>query len=134
MLAKKGKCHQLPYPRSTSISSSPLELVFSDVWGPTPTYVGKNSYYVSFIDDFSKFTWVFLLRHKSDVFQKFHEFQKMVEHQFDRKIITMQTDWGGEYQKLNAFSSALASPIMFPAPMRINKMGQLSTNTAISLK
>jgi histone deacetylase 1/2 len=58
---------------------------------------------VSFIDDFSKFTWVYLLRHKSDVFQKFHEFQNMVERQFDRKIITMQTDWGGEYQKLNSF-------------------------------
>jgi len=57
--------------------------VFSDVWGPTPTSVGKNSYYVSFIDDFSKFTWIYLLRHKSEVFQKFHEFQAMVERQFE---------------------------------------------------
>ena len=76
---QKGKSHQLPYPRSTSISLSPLELVFSDVWGPAPTSVGKNSYYVSFIDDFSKFTWIYLLHHKSEVFQKFHEFQTMVE-------------------------------------------------------
>jgi len=100
---QKGKSHQLPYPRSTSISLSPLELVFSDVWGPAPTSVGKNSYYVSFIDDFSKFTWIYFLRHKSKVFQKFHEFQAMVERQFDRKILAMQTDWGGEYQKPNAF-------------------------------
>ena len=100
---QKGKSHQLPYPRSTSISLSPLELVFSDVWGPAPTYVRKNSYYVSFIDDFSKFTWIYLLHHKSEVFQKLHEFQAMVERQFDRKFLTMQTDWGGEYQKLNAF-------------------------------
>jgi len=71
--------------------------------GPAPTSVGKNSYYVSFIDDFSKFTWIYLLRHKSKVFQTFHEFQAMVERQFDRKILAMQTDWGGEYQKLNAF-------------------------------
>lgn len=100
---QQGKSHQLPYPRSTSVSSSPLELVFSDVWGPAPTSVGKYAYYVSFIDDFSKFTWIYLLRHKSDVFQKLHEFQKMVERQFHKKILTMQTDWGGEYQKLNSF-------------------------------
>ena len=68
---QKGKSHQLPYPRSTGTSSSPLELVFSDVWGPAPTSIGKNSFYVGFIDDFSKFAWIYLLRHKSEVFQKF---------------------------------------------------------------
>jgi hypothetical protein len=67
---QKGKSHQLPYSRSTSESSSPLELVFSDVWGPGPTSIGKNCYYVSFIDDFNKFTWLYLLPRKSDVFQK----------------------------------------------------------------
>jgi histone deacetylase 1/2 len=51
-----AKSHQLPYPVSTSVSTVPLEQVFSDVWGPAPTSVGKHSYYVSFIDDFSKFT------------------------------------------------------------------------------
>jgi histone deacetylase 1/2 len=58
---------------------------------------------VSFIDDYSKFTWIYLLKKKSDVFQKFHDFQHHVERLFDRKIIAMQTDWGGEYQKLNSF-------------------------------
>jgi hypothetical protein len=58
---------------------------------------------VSFIDDFSKFTWVYLLKHKSEVFHKFQEFQTLVERLFDRKIISMQTDWGGEYEKLNPF-------------------------------
>jgi hypothetical protein len=49
-----GKSHQLPYPKSNSVSSKPFELVFSDVWGPAPTSMGRYSYYVSFIDDFSK--------------------------------------------------------------------------------
>uniref|UniRef100_J3LIX4 Reverse transcriptase Ty1/copia-type domain-containing protein n=1 Tax=Oryza brachyantha TaxID=4533 RepID=J3LIX4_ORYBR len=39
----------------------------------------------------------------SEVFQKFLEFQSLVERLFDRKILAMQTDWGGEYQKLNSF-------------------------------
>lgn len=82
---QKGKSHQLPYPRSSSASSSPLELVFFDAWGPAPTSMGKNSFYVSFIDDFSKFTWIYLLHHKYDVFKNFYEFRTMVERQFNKK-------------------------------------------------
>ena len=88
---------------SFSESKYPLELVFSDVWGPALDSVGGKKYYVSFIDDFSKFTWIYLLKYKSKVFQKFHEFQSLVERMFNRKIIAVQTDWGGEYQKLHSF-------------------------------
>ena len=100
---QQGKSHQLPYPISTSVSTVPLQLVFSDVWGPAAESVGRKQYYVSFVDDFSKFTWIYLLKHKYEVFQVFCDFQKLVERQFDRKIIAMQTDWGGEYEKLNSF-------------------------------
>jgi hypothetical protein len=100
---QQGKSHQLPYPKSFSESSQPLELIFSDVWGPTSDSVGRNKYYVSFIDDYSKFTWIYLLKFKSDVFQKFHEFQNLVERLFGRKIIAIQSDWGGEYENLNSF-------------------------------
>ena len=71
---QRGQSHQLPYPKYTSVSSSPFELVFFDVWGPVPTSVGWHDYYVSFIDDYSKYTWIYLLRHKSDVFRCFNEF------------------------------------------------------------
>jgi histone deacetylase 1/2 len=37
---QRGKSHQLPYSRSTSVLTSPMQLVFSDVWGPAPTSVG----------------------------------------------------------------------------------------------
>jgi hypothetical protein len=100
---QQAKSHQLSYPKSTSVSSQPLELVYSDVWGPAPKSVGRYKYYVSFIDDFSKFTWIYLLKHKSEVFQKFKEFQTLVEPLFDRKILAIQSDWGGEYEKLNSF-------------------------------
>jgi histone deacetylase 1/2 len=69
-----AKSHQLPYPISTSRSTVPLEQVFSDVWGPAPLSVGKHAYYVSFIDDFSKFTWIYLLKKCSEVFQVFLDF------------------------------------------------------------
>jgi hypothetical protein len=89
---QQDKSHQLPYSVSISISLKPLELVLSDVWGPASESVGRQKYYVSFIDDFSQFAWVYMLKHKSDVFQKFTEFQIMVERRFDTKIFAMQTD------------------------------------------
>jgi hypothetical protein len=76
---QKAKSHQLPFPKSSSVSKVSLELVFSDVWAPAPSSVGKFKYYVSFIDDFSKFTSIYLLKNKSDVFHKFHDFQQRVE-------------------------------------------------------
>jgi histone deacetylase 1/2 len=79
---------------SSSVSTAPLEQVFSDVWGPAPLSVGKHAYYVSFIDDFSKFTWIYLLKKRSDVYQAFLNYQQYVECKFDRKIVTMQTYWG----------------------------------------
>ena len=45
-----AKSHQLPYPRSTSVSHALLELIFSDVWGHARDSFGRKKYYVSFID------------------------------------------------------------------------------------
>jgi hypothetical protein len=89
---QQTKSHQLPYPKSTSVSSHPLELVYSDVWGPETESVGRFKYYVSFIDNFSKFIWIYLLKHKSEVFQKFKEFQTLVERLFDCKVRAIQSN------------------------------------------
>ena len=89
---QQAKSHQLRYPVSTSISTAPLQLVFSDVWGPAPTSVGRYSYYVSFIDDYSKFTWIYLLKKRPEVFQVFTNFKNLVQRKLDTKIIAMQTD------------------------------------------
>jgi histone deacetylase 1/2 len=62
-----AKSHQLPYGPSSFVATFPVQLIYSDVWGPATISVGGNMYYVSFIDSFSKFTWVYLLHAKSDV-------------------------------------------------------------------
>jgi hypothetical protein len=73
------KSHQLPFPKPLSVSQAPLELVYSNVWVPAPTSVGKNNYYVIFIDDYSKFTGIYLLKHNSELFSKFHIFNSMLK-------------------------------------------------------
>jgi hypothetical protein len=54
-VCQRAKSHQLPFPKSVSMSKVPLELVFSDVWGLAPISVGRFKYYVSFIDEYNKF-------------------------------------------------------------------------------
>jgi hypothetical protein len=100
-----AKAHQLPYSVSSSCSSAPLELIYSDVWGSAIDSFGHKNYYVSFMDDYSKFTWIYFLHNKSKVSKYFVEFHKLVERRLGRKIIDVQSDWGREYEKLNSFRS-----------------------------
>jgi len=85
-------------------TSAPLELIFSDVWGPAPIFSSDGfRYFVIFIDAHTKHIWYYPLVVKSDVFSTFQCFQTLVERQFSLKIKPVQTDWGGEYRKLNKF-------------------------------
>jgi hypothetical protein len=112
-----GKSHRLPFCLSPSVSTSPLELIFSDVWGPSPFLsVNGNKYYVCFVDDFSKFTWLYPITAKSDVFAIFQNFKLHVERFFDTKIKAFQSDWGGEFQKLNPFLAQCGISHRLPCP------------------
>ncbi|KAL4573020.1 hypothetical protein LXL04_019813 [Taraxacum kok-saghyz] len=99
-----GKSHRIHLPISHVISSKPFELIYSDVWGPAPEFsLNGNRYFVLFMDDCSKFVWVYFLSHKSQVYQTFLEFRTMVKTQFSCDIKSMQTDWGGEYRNISTF-------------------------------
>jgi hypothetical protein len=96
-----GKSKQLPFMDSTRISEFPLDLIHSDVWtSPVPSLSGCK-FYVIFIDDFSRFSWLYPILNKSDVFQCFIKFKLLVEKQFSREIKQIQTDNGGEYTSIH---------------------------------
>jgi len=85
-------------------TSTPLELIFSDVWGPAPLFSSNgHHYFVIFVDAYTKCVWYYPLVAKSDVYSVFHQFQTLVEHQFSLKIKSVQTKWGNEYRKLSIF-------------------------------
>jgi hypothetical protein len=65
-------------------------------------------YYVVFIDDWSRFTWIHPLHRKSEVFENFIKFKLLVENQFSTKIKQIQSDAGGEYTSIQ-FQSFLSS-------------------------
>ena len=99
-----AKCHALPFKTSNYVSQTPLDLIFTDVWGPASVNSTTGArYYVSFIDNFSKFLWLFPMKLKSDVENIFLQFQAYVEKQFSHKIKAIQSDWGGEYRRLHNY-------------------------------
>ncbi|KAE8729042.1 hypothetical protein F3Y22_tig00004004pilonHSYRG00037 [Hibiscus syriacus] len=86
-------------------------LVVSDVWGPAPVVLTEGyAYYVSFIDVFSRHTWVYLIRKKSEVSQCFLNLVKIAEVQFG-EIKALQSDGGGEYQAMKDGTSHVGSSI-----------------------
>jgi transposase InsO family protein len=71
--------------------------------------LGGSLYYVTFIDDFSRKTWLYPLKTKDEVFSKFQEFKAEVENLTDKKIKTIRSDNEREYtsKELNAFCKEL---------------------------
>lgn len=112
-----GKSHHISFPSTAHTIHAPLEIVHSDIWGPAPI-VSKDGfcYYIHFIDDFTKFTWIFSLRLKSEAKSMFQNFHCLVEKKFDHKIQTFQTNWGGEYHSLQSFLQALRIHFRHPCP------------------
>jgi hypothetical protein len=93
-----GKNVKKPFSRNNSRSKEILDLIHSDVCGlMLVKYLGGSLYYVIFIDDYSRKTWLYLLKEKDEVFSKFQEFKAEIENLRNRKIKTLRIDNGGEY-------------------------------------
>jgi transposase InsO family protein len=75
-----------------------LELIHSDVCGPMPSSsISEYVYYVSFIDDYSRKTWIYFLKTKDEVFNKFKEFKALIENLSEKNIKILRSDNEGEY-------------------------------------
>ena len=94
-----AKSKQLPFPALCRIAKGPLDTIHTDVWTSPVLSISGCKYYVSFINEYSRFTWLFPLHAKSDVFACFIKFKSIVENQFSCKIKILQSDDGGEYSK-----------------------------------
>jgi hypothetical protein len=74
-----------------------LELIHSDICGPMESSFGGCRYFILFIDDHTRMTWVYFLKAKSEAFEKFVNFQHMVENETREKVASLRTDNGGEF-------------------------------------
>ena len=97
-----SKSKQLLFSSSCTQINFPLELIYTDVWDPSPICSKSGSkYYVSFLDAYSRYTWLYPMTNKSDVLSIFIKWQKYVEQYFNKKIKMVQFDWGVEYRSLH---------------------------------
>ncbi|GJS37974.1 retrotransposon protein, putative, ty1-copia subclass [Tanacetum coccineum] len=75
-----------------------IGIIHSDVCGPfRTTYREGANYYVTFTDDFSRYSYVYLIKHKHEVFEMFKTFQNEVENQLEKTIKALRSDRGREY-------------------------------------
>ncbi|GJT57639.1 retrotransposon protein, putative, ty1-copia subclass [Tanacetum coccineum] len=93
-----GKMARKPYTHQVERAKDLLGLIHTDVCGPFKIMSRQGaSYFVTFTDDFSRYGYVYLLKHKHEVFETFKVFQKEVENQLGKTIKSLRSDRGGEY-------------------------------------
>ena len=93
-----GKQCRKKFNAGSHVSKGILDYIHLDLWGPSPTIsYGRASYYVMFIDDFSRKVWVYILKRKADLFDTFKQFKVIMEKRTGRTIKCLTTDNGGEF-------------------------------------
>nr|GEV10926.1 hypothetical protein [Tanacetum cinerariifolium] len=97
-ITKKRKMTRKSFPYHTERATDLLGIIHTDVCGPL-RHVSRQgaSYFITFMDDYSRFGYVYLLKHKHEVFETFKVFKNEVENQLGKTIKALRSDRGGEY-------------------------------------
>nr|GEU53472.1 retrotransposon protein, putative, Ty1-copia subclass [Tanacetum cinerariifolium] len=92
------KMARKPFPHKVERAKDLLGLIHTDICGPFRTVLRDGvSYLINFTNDFNRYGYVYLMKHKHEVFETFKVFQNEVENQLDKKIKVIRSDRGGEY-------------------------------------
>ncbi|XP_019155956.1 PREDICTED: uncharacterized protein LOC109152764 [Ipomoea nil] len=93
-----AKHKRSPFPISTSTTAGCFELIHLDIWGPFPVCsLQGQHYFLTIVDDYSRFTWLHLMRHKSEARPLIKAFYNYVVTQFSTKIKVIRSDNGAEF-------------------------------------
>ena len=83
-----------------------LQLVFIDIWGPSPVCASNGSrYYISLLDAYSRYTWLFLISHKSHASIALSRFKIFAENQTGYKLKAIQTNNAKEFLSFKQFTT-----------------------------
>jgi len=100
-----GKKTKTNFPEKEGSASRALELVHTDVCGPSRKRSPRGEeYFILFIDDFSKMCWIGLMKHKDEAFENFKSFKALLENESDHKIKCLRSDRGGEFTSNEFFN------------------------------
>ena len=83
----------MPFNTSESISIDIFDLIHSDLWRPfSVSTTGGSRYFIVFVDDYSRYNWIFNMKHRSELLKVYSNFAKMVETQFSKHIKIFQSN------------------------------------------
>ncbi|GJV78280.1 putative RNA-directed DNA polymerase [Tanacetum coccineum] len=123
-----------PFTRTCERGEGLLDLVHTDVCGP---FRAGKCYYVTFTDDFSRYGYVYLIKHKSDNFEVFKRYQNEVENQLGRKIKVLRSDRGGEYLSIKFFdhlkNCGIVSQLTPPRTPQLNGVAERRNRTLLDM-
>jgi len=95
----RGKMTRTPFPKTNDRQSKPLEIIHTDVWGPMKVESnGGARYFITFIDDHSRWVEIQLIKSKDEALSAFKRFKLFAEKQTGHKIKHIQSDNGTEYR------------------------------------
>ncbi|KAJ9550670.1 hypothetical protein OSB04_014715 [Centaurea solstitialis] len=116
----KGKQHKSTHKsKEVNTISTPLQLLHMDLFGPTNVMsIGKKSYCLVIVDDYSRFTWVFFLRTKDETSGLIKPFVLRVENKSNLKVKVIRSDNGTEFKNadLNLFCESKGIERQYSAP------------------
>ena len=93
-----GKMTKTPFSRTMERATNLLEIIHTDVYGSMIVEAcGGCRYFLTFTDDLRRYGYIYLMKHKSQTFEKFKEFQSEVENHRNKKIKFLRSNRGGEY-------------------------------------
>ena len=93
-----GKQTKVKFGSTINQTKGILDYVHSDAWGPAKNAsLGGKSWFVSCIDDYSRRSWIYMMKRKDEVLDIFLEWKNMVENKTRKKIKILRSDNGGEY-------------------------------------
>lgn len=105
----EGKQSRLPFPKEGSRSTELLHIVHTDLCGPMENRsIGGSRYFMLFIDDFSRMTYIYFLKTKDEALKCFQQYKAEVENQLNRSIKIIRSDNGTEFCN-NKFDDFLMS-------------------------
>ena len=97
-----------PFSKKCYRAKETLELVHTDLCGPMNVKAqGGNEYFISFIDDYTRYDYLYLIHHKSEALEKFREYKTEVDNLLEKIIKTLRLDRGEEYMNLRRNSQPL---------------------------
>src|SRR5215216_3308939 len=133
-----GKMTKTPFSRTMEQANDLLEIIHTDVCGSMSVEARSGyRYFVTFTDDLSRYGYIYLMKHKSETFEKFKEFQSEVEIHRNKKRKFLRSDCGGEYLSyefgLHLKQCGIVSQLTPPGPPQRNGVSECHNRTLLDM-